>query len=323
MAPEAEQPILFLPIPRRNDKIRKDYTVKKELLQEKNLEKNGVHRKMNLKNRVLTNFGALVESGECRNFRGRLKTGVDLGTANTVLAVVDSQNRPVAGISAPSHAIRDGVIVNYYESMKLVEKLKMELENRLGTELVYAAAAIPPGVSQGSVKSIGHVLEGAGFEISNIVDEPTAAAAVLNIQDGAVVDVGGGTTGISIIKDGKVIYTADEATGGTHMTLTIAGHYKISYEEAEEMKKDPSKEKEVFPVVTAVVDKMAAITEKFLRGYDVPAVYVVGGACSFEDFTSVFEKRLKLPVYKPVQPLLVTPLGIAYHCGLPPVNGTK
>ena len=36
---------------------------------------------------------------------------MDLGTANTVLAVVDSTNRPIAGVSAPSHAIRDGVIV--------------------------------------------------------------------------------------------------------------------------------------------------------------------------------------------------------------------
>ena len=38
-------------------------------------------------------------------------------------------------------------------------------------------------------------MEGAGFEVTNIVDEPTAAAAVLKITDGAVVDVGGGTTG--------------------------------------------------------------------------------------------------------------------------------
>ena len=45
---------------------------------------------------------------------------MDLGTANTVLAVVDTTNRPIAGISAPSQAIRDGVIVNYYESVQLV-----------------------------------------------------------------------------------------------------------------------------------------------------------------------------------------------------------
>ena len=120
---------------------------------------------MEIKNRTLSNFAELVRTGECKKFRGRLKVGVDLGTANTVLAVVDSTNRPIAGVSAPSHAIRDGVIVNYYESVQLVTKLKAELEEKLGTELPYAAAAIPPGVSEGSVKSIGYVLEGAGFEV--------------------------------------------------------------------------------------------------------------------------------------------------------------
>lgn len=168
-------------------------------------------------------------------------------------------------------------------------------------------------------QSIGYVLEGAGFEVTNIVDEPTAAAAVLKITDGAVVDVGGGTTGISILKDGKVIYTDDEATGGSHMTMTVAGHYKIPYEEAEILKTTPEKEDEIFPVIKATVEKMAVITEKFLHGYQVPAVYVVGGSSMFKEFTTVFEKKLKLPVYRPVHPLLVTPLGIAYHCELPKI----
>ncbi len=272
---------------------------------------------MDLKSRTLSNFAELVRTGECKKYRGRLKVGVDLGTANTVLAVVDTSNRPIAGISAPSHAIQDGVIVNYYESVQLVSRLKETLEERLGTDLPYAAAAIPPGVNQGSVKSIGYVLEGAGFEVTNIVDEPTAASAVLKITDGAVVDVGGGTTGISILKDGKVIYTDDEATGGTHMTMTVAGHYRIPYEEAEVLKTQPDKQDEIFPVIKATVEKMALITEKFLKGYEVPAVYVVGGSSMFREFTSVFEKKLNLPVYQPVHPLLVTPLGIAYCCQLP------
>ena len=276
---------------------------------------------MDLKSRTLSNFAELVKTGECKKFKGRLKVGVDLGTANTVLAAVDTTNRPIAGISAPSHAIQDGVIVNYFESVQLVTKLKETLEERLGTELLYAAAAIPPGVSEGSVKSIGYVLEGAGFEVTNIVDEPTAASAVLKITDGAVVDVGGGTTGISILKDGKVIYTDDEATGGSHMT--VAGHYRIPYEEAEVLKTQPEKEAEIFPVIKATVEKMALITEKFLKGYQVPAVYVVGGSSMFTEFTSVFEKRLHLPVYRPVHPLLVTPLGIAYCCQLPELSSKK
>lgn len=146
---------------------------------------------------------------------------------------------------------------------------------------------------------------------------------MLKITDGAVVDVGGGTTGISILKDGKVIYTDDEATGGSHMTMTVAGHYKIPYEDAEVLKTDPEKEAEIFPVIKATVEKMATITERFLQGYEVPAVYVVGGSASFKEFTTVFEKKLKLPVYRPVHPLLVTPLGIAYYCELPPVTPKK
>lgn len=71
-----------------------------------------------------------------QKFRGRLKTGIDLGTANTVLAVVDRNNRPIAGISAPSHAIQDGVIVNYYESVQLVTKLKNELRKGLAQNLL-------------------------------------------------------------------------------------------------------------------------------------------------------------------------------------------
>lgn len=115
------------------------------------------------------------------------------------------------------------MIVNYYESVQLVTRLKAELEEKLKTELPYAAAA------------------------------------VLKISDGAVVDVGGGTTGISILKDGKVIYTDDEATGGSHMTMTVAGHYNIPYEEAEILKTDRSKEAEIFPVIKATVENAPMI----------------------------------------------------------------
>lgn len=86
----------------------------------------------------------------------------------------------------------------------------------MGVELEYAASAIPPGTDLLDAGAIKHVLQGAGFEVTALLDEPTAANAVLQISDGAIVDIGGGTTGISILKDGKVVYVADEATGGTH-----------------------------------------------------------------------------------------------------------
>ena len=90
----------------------------------------------------------------------------------------------------------------------------------------------------GNVKIISNVVEASNFEVSTVIDEPTAAATVLGVTEGAVVDVGGGTTGISILKDGKVVFVADEPTGGTHMSLVLAGYYGTTFEEAEKIKKD-------------------------------------------------------------------------------------
>ena len=154
------------------------------------------------------------------------------------------------------------------------------------------------------------------MEVINVIDEPTAASCVLGITDGAVVDVGGGTTGISIIKDGKVVFTADEPTGGTHMTLVLAGFMKQSFEEAEVVKKDKSQEKDVFTIVKPVVEKMASIVNKYIQGYDVETIYVVGGACCFSEFEKIFKKEIKVETIKPIEPLLVTPLGIAMNCSI-------
>lgn len=267
-------------------------------------------------NETLLEFEALIESGRCNPWEGNLRTGVDLGTANIVLAVVDEQNRPIAGATYPSTVVRDGIVVDYIGALQAVTKLKADLEARLGTTLEAGACAIPPGIIDGNVKVIGNVVEGAGFRLTNVVDEPTAAASILGISDGAVVDVGGGTTGISILKDGKVIFTGDEPTGGTHMTLVLSGFHGWSVQEGELAKRDPAQESSVFPVVKPVVEKMAAIVGRYLKDYPVEEIYVVGGACCFTQFESTFEKFLGIPVIKPVAPLLVTPLGIAVNCTL-------
>ncbi|MDD2979028.1 MAG: ethanolamine utilization protein EutJ [Hespellia sp.] len=262
-------------------------------------------------NQTLLEFEQLVREGGVASWSGELKVGVDLGTANIVVAVVDENDRPVAGMSVPSHVVRDGIVVDYVHAVSTVSKMKAALEEKLGVTLTKAATAIPPGIISGNVRCIANVVEGAGFQVTKVIDEPSAAAAVLGISSGAVVDVGGGTTGISILEKGEVLYTADEATGGTHMTLVLAGYYRKSTEEAEGMKKDPSRESEVFPVVRPVVEKMASIVRKYIANYSVDAIYVVGGACCFSEFESIFEKEIGIHTVKPAVPLLVTPLGIA------------
>jgi ethanolamine utilization protein EutJ len=237
--------------------------------------------------------------------------GVDLGTANIVISVVDENGDPLGGATYPSSVVKDGIVVDFLGAIKIVKELKQKVEKDLGIEITQGFTAIPPGVEAGSVKAISNVIESAEIDVIMVIDEPTAAAKALKITDGAVVDVGGGTTGISILKDGKVIFVADEPTGGTHMSLVLAGNYGITFDEAEELKKDKKKEDEIFTIVKPVVEKMASIVKRFLSGYEVDTIYLVGGACTFRGFDSVFEKELGKKVVKTYKPLLVTPLGIA------------
>ena len=268
---------------------------------------------MNLKkvNEYIKKFDDSIEKPITDFEKDEYYVGVDLGTANIVMSIVDKKGNPVGGATYQSSVVKDGIVVDFRGAIDIVRELKEKLENELGIEITKGFTAIPPGVEKGSVKAIVNVIESADIDVIDVVDEPTAAAKVLKIKDGAVVDVGGGTTGISILKNGKVIFTADEPTGGTHMSLVLAGNYGVSFDEAEKIKKDKSREKEVFMIVKPVVEKMASIVKRFLENYDVDEVYVVGGACTFDEFEKVFEKELKKKVIKTYKPLLVTPLGIA------------
>ena len=95
---------------------------------------------------------------------------------------------------------------------QIVRELKEQIEEQLDTELIYAAGAIPPGTDLLDSGAVRNVIQGASFECTNLLDESTAANQVLQMKNGAVVDIGGGTTGISILKDGEVVYIADEPT---------------------------------------------------------------------------------------------------------------
>jgi ethanolamine utilization protein EutJ len=151
------------------------------------------------------------------------------------------------------------------------------------------------------------------------VDEPTAANALLGFRDGAIVDVGGGTTGIAVLRDGEVVYTADEATGGTHFSLVIAGAHDISFEAAEAMKTNPDEQARLFPVILPVMEKVASIVARHVEIYQsqsdfkVEHLVVVGGTSIFPGMAEVVEEYTGLPTHIPERPLFVTPLGIAMH----------
>lgn len=241
-------------------------------------------------------------------------TGVDLGTACVVVAVLDEERRPVAGACQYADVVRDGMVVDYIGAIQIVRAMKDKLEKALDAELLYAAAAIPPGTDELDSGAIRNVVQGAGFEMTRLLDEPTAANAVLQIQNGAIVDIGGGTTGISILKDGEVVYVTDEPTGGTHFSLVAAGALHIPFDKAELYKRDPNNHKELLPVLKPVIEKVASIIDRHIRGHDVEEIYLVGGTCCLAGIEQIIEKQVGIPTRKPRNPMFATPLGIAINC---------
>jgi ethanolamine utilization protein EutJ len=262
-------------------------------------------------NRRIEDFESSFSLNAAHRLNGPLLTGVDLGTTYIVTAVVDQKGFPVAGALTRSRSsIREGLILDYVGAICILREQIYKIHSH-GFSLQSAAAAYPPGTTGRNARAFGNVLEAVGLDVQMLTDEPTAASMVLEISNGAVVDIGGGTTGISVIKSGTVVYAADEPTGGTHVDLVIAGHYKVQDHEAEKMKRDPRRQAEIFPLIRPVFQKMATIVKNHLRNHPVETLYLVGGTSCFPGIKEVMEAETGLNVLQPKNPLLVTPLGIA------------
>jgi ethanolamine utilization protein EutJ len=253
------------------------------------------------------------ESAPKERYSGPVHVGVDLGTAYTVLAVLDHDNQPLAGSYRFAQVARDGLVVDFVGAVALLKDLKQRVERRLGFELKTAASGYPPGVPLAEVRATANVLHAAGLDCTGLLDEPSAANNVLQIADGAIVDVGGGTTGVAVVRAGQVVYTADEATGGTHFSLVIAGAKNISFERAEALKTDPAQQPALFDLVRPVMEKVGAIVARHVAGHPVTTLYLVGGAVAFLGMAQVIQEYTGLPTVVPAAPLFVTPLGIAMH----------
>lgn len=263
--------------------------------------------------RMIQKFEEVVEK-PILNKSSVYYTGVDLGTACVVLAVLDENYEPVAGAYRYADVVRDGMVVDYIGAVRIVRELKQEIEEKLNTELLYAAAAIPPGTDALDSGAIKNVVQAAGFELTCLLDEPTAANNVLKIKNGAVVDVGGGTTGISILKDGKVIHVVDEPTGGTHFSLVLSGACGMPFNEADKFKRDNKNHKEILPILKPVVEKVASIINYNIKDYDVKEISLVGGTCCLTGIEGIIGKQTGVYTHKPKNPMFATPLGIALSC---------
>jgi ethanolamine utilization protein EutJ len=272
---------------------------------------------MEIKDSVNQKIQALEEAlspNSSRRPDGPLFAGVDLGTAYIVTAVVDECGTPVVGaLTRSGSCVRDGLVLDYMGAVSILRE-QIQAIRGAGFSVCHSAVAYPPGTAGRNANVFRNVLEAADLEVTLLTDEPSAAGVALEISDGVVVDIGGGTTGISIIREGKVVYTADEATGGTHVDLVLAGHFKISDHEAEALKRDLTRQENLFPLITPVFEKMASIVNSHLAVHSSDTIYLVGGTSGFPGVDRVMERETGLKVLKPINPLLVTPLGIALSC---------
>jgi ethanolamine utilization protein EutJ len=244
-----------------------------------------------------------------------IKVGLDLGTASIVVVVLGEDNRPLAVARRFASVVRDGLVLEFAKAQAITRELKEELENDLGISITRAALAVPPGTSERDQASHGHVAYGGGLEPVGFLDEPAAANLVVGLKNGALVDIGGGTTGVALFEEGTIVHSFDEPTGGTHLSLVLAGHFKISFDQAEQFKTNPDNENKVRVIVTPVLEKIGSIIKKGLIGHREPEiVQLVGGTARTPGAEAVLSRELKTKVTIGPCPELFTPAGIALFC---------
>ena len=165
--------------------------------------------------------------------------GIDLGTCDVVSMVVDRDGQPVAVCLDWADVVRDGIVWDFFGAVTLVRRHLATLEQQLGCRFTHAATSFPPGTDP---RISINVLESAGLEISHVLDEPTAVADLLQLDNAGVVDIGGGTSDIAVISLSGVVESASIKVAGDQFNESIVKYMRrkhnilIGERTAEQMK---------------------------------------------------------------------------------------
>lgn len=151
-----------------------------------------------------------------------------------------------------------------------------------GTELVYRVfSTFAPKIYLDSINQVASELN---LSLKRIVVEPYAIS--LGVKDlrgnnsGAIViDIGGGTTDVAMIKNGDIVGTKMFAIGGSVFTKRVAKELNLSYEEAEQKKIEYSEGK---------LDKAQAAELNKVFSQDVK-VWLTGVELCLEEFEEAEE----------------------------------
>ena len=135
-------------------------------------------------------------------------------------------------------------VVKYYLNDEVFISLEGHKANKIGEDII--VTFLPEDVVDGLYSAVGQ----AGLAVANMTLEPIAAINVaipenfrmLNI---ALVDVGAGTSDISITKEGSIIAYGMIPHAGDELTEVIVQHYLVDFKTAEAMKLASTTEDEI------------------------------------------------------------------------------
>ena len=243
-------------------------------------------------------------------------------------------------------------VVKYFLNDEVFSNLEGHKATMISEDVI--VTFLPEDVVDGLYAAVGM----AGLSVANLTLEPIAAINVaipenyrlLNI---GLVDVGAGTSDISITKDGSIVAYGMIPFAGDEITELIVQNYLVDFKTAEHIKLASGMDsqvtyedimsithtipsEDVWKLTEPVVDKITTdVADKIkeLNGdQPVSATFVVGGGGKIHGFTEMLAEKLGLPservalrgeeVLQEVvfeqedikkDPLLVTPIGICLN----------
>lgn len=238
-----------------------------------------------------------------------LRFGVDLGSATVLLTAVTAGGKPAYYDQIRCGVVRDGVVVDFAGAVSAVRELVTRAEERLHTRVLAAAAAYPPGVGEAESRACRYVLENAEVDCRRLVDEVSAAQELLGVRDGAIADVGGGSTGVGVYRDATLVSLDDRPGGGFQLNLILAGALSLDVAEAEQLKRTGSGNH--LSILAPGIEKIADNIRRLMGPPPNGPVHLVGGALMCSGAGAIVAQYIGHPVVEYRYALLVTPFGIA------------
>ena len=232
---------------------------------------------------------------------------VSAGVENAYQEFLEKKESEEAKFYCVGHSV-----VRYYLNGYPMGNLEGHKARTIGVDLI--ATFLPDDVVDGLYKAV----EIAGLRVSNLTLEPIAAIGVaiperfrmLNI---ALLDVGAGTTDISITNDGCILAYGMIPIAGDALTEAIARHCLVDFATAEQIKREAGEKDEisymdimflpqtitkegvadaVAPVIESMAQQAADRIMELNGGKAVSAVFVVGGGGKMDGYTLALSEKL-------------------------------